>query len=484
MSSDANGPRAKATPYNIQLSPTSTQGFTHVNILTQESADKVSDLLMLNHAKYHTYFNEVGLHNHIVHHLLSIWALGATPSEVQAAYDLNKKYQLPQRVPQTSVALKMKDPSFFKDCLGKNKFYTSYLHFFQEEINQRGVEEVLLEYVFKGNERADDILGRMHAGFLHPIIHLGFALEFDQPCLAAEALAGASIHNNLPLAIVQPVEEYIRSHPNLPDNSLLSVMDSLRSDSFIKSAVKLNNSPDKLTDGLMKHAAKEIIPHLGKWRVKPTQEDIDYRTAEMIHTCVLISGAAQNPRKSISIDFFLMHSTNLSIFYPTFAKLEWLSLEAKARLLTWKGWMDAALYAACGSPELFPSRITRYIPKSPGPWSSVISRATHYPDDGHTSKLIRAILNGQHISEPFSGDPNFPLKKGDFLQIAHMTMDSVERMNEPGYVLPEGIRKVYIERLGENEEVARIIARFVRWCGLEKAWDEVPDLDEGSKAKL
>jgi hypothetical protein len=52
-----------ASPYNIQLSPKSTPGHTQVEKLYQASADKASQLLMLNHEKYHTLFNDVGLHS-------------------------------------------------------------------------------------------------------------------------------------------------------------------------------------------------------------------------------------------------------------------------------------------------------------------------------------------------------------------------------------------------------------------------------------
>ena len=33
-------------------------------------------------------------------------------------------------------------------------------------------------------------------GFLHPIIHLGFGVEFKQPAIIAEALAEAAVHDN------------------------------------------------------------------------------------------------------------------------------------------------------------------------------------------------------------------------------------------------------------------------------------------------
>jgi hypothetical protein len=50
-------------PYNVELALDSTPGHTHVDNLSQESANKVSELLMPNHANYRILFNEVGLHS-------------------------------------------------------------------------------------------------------------------------------------------------------------------------------------------------------------------------------------------------------------------------------------------------------------------------------------------------------------------------------------------------------------------------------------
>lgn len=58
-------PTAEASAYNVQLSALETPGYTHVQGLKQETANKASELLMLNHAKYHTLFNEVGLHSEL-----------------------------------------------------------------------------------------------------------------------------------------------------------------------------------------------------------------------------------------------------------------------------------------------------------------------------------------------------------------------------------------------------------------------------------
>jgi hypothetical protein len=58
----------------------------------------------------------------------------------------------------------MYSPETFTKCLGKQKYYHSYLLFFQKEMEEKGWENVLSEYLFARDERADDILGRMYGG--------------------------------------------------------------------------------------------------------------------------------------------------------------------------------------------------------------------------------------------------------------------------------------------------------------------------------
>lgn len=58
------------------------------------------------------------------------------------------------------------DKAKFKDCLGKQKNYPNFLKFFQREIGQKGVEKVLSEYVFSGDENAESMLARLFGGIL------------------------------------------------------------------------------------------------------------------------------------------------------------------------------------------------------------------------------------------------------------------------------------------------------------------------------
>ncbi|KKK21810.1 hypothetical protein P175DRAFT_0544167 [Aspergillus ochraceoroseus IBT 24754] len=463
------------TPYNIQLSASDTPGRTHVEGLTQESADRVSELLMINYARYHTLFDAVGFHNHTVHHLLTLYALGATPDEIRAMYDLNKGYQALVQYRPVSTVLQLKDRSFFQQCLGDLSYYDSYVRFFQDEIAQRGIPDVVNEYLFQGDEISDDILGRMHSGFLHPMIHLGCALEFNQPLLVAEALAAGCVHDDWPHSFLFPVEKHMRAAPETPVKSMLDIMDELYQDATIRNAVQMSDPLNKISDGLLAKVCKQLIPYLAQYRVQPTAEELEKQTMDMVHTCAYMIGAAQYPGKVEALDFVLLHTLTLSIFYPTFMTQDWITNENKARLLHFKAWGDLVMYAGCGCPTLYPQRITEYVPKRPSHgWKELAHRASVYGDDGHICKVVRGLLHAERLPDP---RPGFPLQKGDFLKIAHLGLDSVERMLEPGqYKVPDKIRKEVGDEMGQDEEIIRVMVRWVRWCGVDGAWNEFPDL--------
>jgi hypothetical protein len=85
---------------------------------------------------------------------------------MQTQYDANKSYQRPPVSLEKEIVQKMHDPLKFSEFLGDEQYYHDYLIFFQKEMEEKGWQNVLNEYVFKGDERADDMLVRMYAGML------------------------------------------------------------------------------------------------------------------------------------------------------------------------------------------------------------------------------------------------------------------------------------------------------------------------------
>lgn len=75
------------SPSPSKLSPTVWPGNS------QESTTVLQKCLKENHEKFHIFFNDQGFHNHTSHHLLAIWALGASGPVIEAAYKVNTDYQ-------------------------------------------------------------------------------------------------------------------------------------------------------------------------------------------------------------------------------------------------------------------------------------------------------------------------------------------------------------------------------------------------------
>ncbi len=64
--------------------------------------------------------------------------------------------------------------------------------------------------------------------------------------------------------------------------------------------------------------------------------------------------------------------------------------------------------------------IVNYKPKKPSDWDGVFERVTNHIDDGHASKLVRAIAHGQAACKEYERSDAFPIKGDMWLQLGHM----------------------------------------------------------------
>ena len=185
-----------------------------------------------------------------------------------------------------------------------------------------------------------------------------------------------------------------------------------------------------------------MVSYASQYHIKP--EELEEKTAEMVNAAAYFTGGAQRKQHAVKFDFFYMHCVNSSIFYSSFLKQQWLSDANKVRLLEWKVWNDLAMYASRKSPEIHLDLIRNYQPKQPSDWDKIIERVRSMEDDGHASKLVRALAHGQQVCAPYEGKPEFRLKKDDWLQLAHMTIDSVQTGG------PEWVRSAGFDEAWEN----------------------------------
>ncbi|PQE28606.1 hypothetical protein CJF32_00005695 [Rutstroemia sp. NJR-2017a WRK4] len=411
-----------ATPSKIHLTTEDTGVFKY-KPQDKETAAKTSELLQENHEKHHVFFNQSGFHNHIVHHLLTLYGLGAPANIIEKHYKNNASYQRPAVQVEDRVIIDMSNPEHFSKYLGNEKYYHDFLLFFQQEMETKGWENVLKEYVFAGDARADNFLGRLFAGFLHPLIHLGFGIEFNQPAIIAEALAQTAVHDDWIVKYLLDAEKAAKpSNKTLPE-----LLDAIHADEKLSTAAHWDDG-NKIRDGILARAPEEMLKYASQWTVP--EDELEAKTVEMTNAAIYFTACAQNPPKQVKFDFYFMHCVNSSIFFRSINALPFLTPAHKARLLEWKGRLDLAMYASRRAPKLLLEEVATYVPKyleaGDAEWKGIFERLWNFEDDGHAVKLGRAVAHAEVVSEGFEKEEWARIKGFMWLKIGNMVVDSVE----------------------------------------------------------
>ncbi|KAJ5708940.1 hypothetical protein N7493_010274 [Penicillium malachiteum] len=400
----------------IHLDPVKDKG-VYSHGFQEDAARTASQVLQDDLEKHHVFFNDEGFHNHIVHGILSIYALGASSEQILAHYDRNKSYQRPVLPTNPDVVRDMQDRTKFQQHLGKEESYPNFLAYFQQAIDAQGVGGVLQEYVFAGDSRAETMLCRLYGGLLHPIIHLGFGLEFNQPAIVAQALAQAAVHDDwMGRDLFLPAEKLAGEGNTSGTKTSLELLKEIQENQILKDSVKWTDT-NRIRDGILARAPQEMIKYAAQYTV--SKEQVPERLADMINTVVYYTAAAQRRDKEIKIDFFFIHCVNSAIFFSKFMDLPYLDEKSKLRLLEWKGRMDLVMYVSRNSPSLLLDEVSKYPAKDS--WDTVISRAVAHPtDDGHLAKLVRALAHGENVCQPF--ESGSPISGDMWLRIGNMVL--------------------------------------------------------------
>jgi hypothetical protein len=170
----------------------------------------------------------------------------------------------------------------FKTYLGQEDYYHDFLVFFQQEIESKGWQDTLQEHLFAETEHADDMLVRLYAGFLHPLIHLGFGIEFQQPAIIAEALAQAAVHDNWMASLFLGCEKAAKGKrgEGRPKKSIVQVLEECKNDENIRNSAQFGDG-NKIRDGILKRAPGEMIRAATQYTV--TEDELEEKTAEMVN---------------------------------------------------------------------------------------------------------------------------------------------------------------------------------------------------------
>ncbi|KAK3370057.1 hypothetical protein B0H63DRAFT_497224 [Podospora didyma] len=428
------GSIAVASP--IQLSPEQTGIFKAADI-APGALEKCNELLVKNHEAYHIFYRDPAFHNHIAHSLLTTFTLGASTEELEDRYNDLTPIQRPIPEIDSPLLAQLDNADVFYKTIGQIHQYHTFLEFFKQKIAAKGYQAVVLEYVFSRTKVADRMLVQLVEGAYHPIIHLGFGVEFDQPAIVAEALAQGASHDRMNIEEVLFAAEKLASASKRNEKKptpLIELMHQIRANDRIRTAPKWSDLGNKMKDGVVGRAGDEMARLAAEFSMDATSEDdVDRRTAEMISVVSYLAGAAHKPTRAVrKIDFFVMHSVTSSIFCTVLARANWIPLADRARLVEYKARTDMLWYAATGCASLHPEAITHYQnPESDHlGWDELYRDVRRECDDGHAAKFIRSLKNGEQTARPYENTDEwkeyFPCKGTMWLKMARLCQDTTK----------------------------------------------------------
>ncbi|KAH8821288.1 hypothetical protein F5884DRAFT_82511 [Xylogone sp. PMI_703] len=454
---------------SFRFDPENNSGLTHAKTITKESSKKLEELLEENFSKNHIFTStedEKGMyfHNHISHHLITIWALGAKPATLRSQYARNALYQRKPLAVQKAVVSDLADSRVFMRCLGHEDNFANFVRFFINEIKRYGYQEVLQKYLVGNNEISNDILSRIYMGYVHGIIHINLALEFKQAKMLAEGLAQACVHHDWWYTeYLQAAEAKAAKweEPALPLSACINLCredDALRNCSSVDYHLQARPvsgefamDAEPARDGVLAKAKDQILRIAARYRVNP--HDLDRATAELQNTAVYLTAGAQRPPYICVFDFGLLHTVTSSIGHSVFLAEPSLKPEQKARLLEYTGRIYLMTYVANGAPEIRLDWLATHPSKLKNQsWDEVFDRAAYHEDDGHMSKLIRGIAHAEKTSKPYDHLPEFRIKQPLFLIAGIAAIDS-----------------------GSSKPMENVKHfDFIRGVGFEEAWRRFP----------
>ena len=106
--------------------------------------------------------------------------MGGTEEHLEAIW--NQHVALERLAHQTPAPITAQT---FCDHLGDEEYYQGYLYFFSDLVLKSPLHDVVEEWIFSPranfegyNGRQPEMLNRLLAGILHPMLYIGYGLEF------------------------------------------------------------------------------------------------------------------------------------------------------------------------------------------------------------------------------------------------------------------------------------------------------------------
>ncbi|CEI92675.1 hypothetical protein RMCBS344292_06928 [Rhizopus microsporus] len=463
--------------------PINPERFT-ITVPGTDSASQLSteQLLEKNHTEFDIFMNKKKFHNHLSHHILAAYSLGASKDKLEQIFEKEAKIQR-SRLP---VEFKITRENY-KEYAGNGSASTAFIDFFRSEIEKFGIIDTVRRWVFHG-----DFLARTVAGAFHPLIHIGYGLEFNIPGLVAEGLAMAACTGSEHTALVPTLPQLqtgsivpaqaqvyaenasstargymaqfidqlstqlstslgiqdksrygdadratndsshgrrepgqVDIHTYIRDSPLVQIFNKIREDPIFDNLLPFEEQAKRARLFSNKDATDRIKHYIYQWKLEENTRDVQAKFKELHLSAALLAGstAVRDSHPGVlKVDFFLMHALTSSEFLHQFIS----KITPSESVLLLRGHLASCIleYIVCGRPELNVKGLLNY--QSPldketrnNQWTLVLDRALD-AKEVHVIKMVRSCAVGQMINGPYQSTD---LSKV-WLQAAKMAIDT------------------------------------------------------------
>ncbi|KAJ2158035.1 hypothetical protein GGF46_004087 [Coemansia sp. RSA 552] len=354
----------------------------------EHTRQEATRLCARDYLEHHVFFNEMGHHNHFNHHLLSIFTMGASSQRLQEVFDLHKTIQLPLLAHYGGDQIT--STNLFQHATDE-KYYSRFVEYFRRELDSAG--SGWKEYACNLS-MAPQMLPLTMSGVFHPLIQLGYGLEFESKAITAMGLAQACAHAPFFETMFSP-GVFGTICGKTQDNehcgaSLMQIVRMIRDDPI---ALGMEYDPQPhLNHSIVGAAEKLAIMYTALWAVPPTKEAISAKYCELQSFVALFYGGLTRPGHKPVLQFIGMHCLTSAYFLPIY--FDCMPIETQAVLLK-----------------------AHYVFEK-----AIVS------DDLHVSKVVRSLWRGSMLTSPpqakLAADYELP-PQINWLYLAHMTTDTI-----------------------------------------------------------
>ncbi|KZP16253.1 hypothetical protein FIBSPDRAFT_748982 [Athelia psychrophila] len=398
---------------------------------TPESKRLLENLLEDDRKTHHCFFNQTGFHNHLSHHLLAAYDLGASAKLLQAINDDSAdsaSHQRPIDLDEPKSPGTITENNW-TEHFGEYKYYSAYLAFFLDEINTAGGGATLEKYIFSpgANGNGSEMFARSMGGAFHPFIQTGYAAEFRSDPMIAQAMTRPFVPALFDFDATEPPT-------SAPSLSLFEIIRRVYDSETLRPVMPYDKDalPSKrIKDAASGGRAEAIRELVAQWfSADEGITQLENKHEELLWFATILLAGSGRPGRKPRLDFFLMHILTSSLFIPSLltivpapalkVKLLKAYLATSIFLMIMRGRprIDAELmmsYTATPAPPASATRNRRFPPSpsavgdpndkaTANPWDVVVPCVMHAPD-AHIVKAIRALyFASQRFGHTAAGD--------------------------------------------------------------------------------